>query len=74
MSKITLTTPEGDRFRQVKAAAANNPLDGLTLAQALQYIEDNVTNFASAKTALKHLTKLVFVLYAQQEVERKRKG
>ena len=60
-NSVTASTPEGDAFRQTQAAAANNPLDALTLAQALAWIDGNVTDLQSARTALKHLTKLIFL-------------
>lgn len=38
----------------------NNPLADLTFKQADTWIDSNVTNIASAKTALKHIVKLIY--------------
>ncbi len=66
-NKIRVSTAEGkaarDDRRDAKAGAA---LDGLTYPQAEAWIETNVTSLATAKTALKQLTKLVFMLQADQ--------
>jgi hypothetical protein len=70
-NQVSVTSTEGDAFRQTQTAANNNPLNGLTLAQALTYIDNNVTDLASARTALKHLTRLVFLLRAEYERGRK---
>ncbi len=61
---IQISTSQGNAARQAKADAGTNPVDGLTLAQALTYLQNNVTDLASAKVYLAHLTKLVFVLRA----------
>ena len=42
-NNVSVSTPEGDAFRQTQAAATNNPLDNLTLSQALTWIDTNVT-------------------------------
>ena len=64
-AKVSITTPAGDTLRQTQAAAAT-PLDDLTLPQALTWIDANVNNLADARTALKHLARLVFVLKAKR--------
>jgi len=68
-NRVTITTAEGDTLRQSKQTAqtAGNPLDRLTLAQALSWIDGNVNDLTSARTALKHLAKLVFVLRAEAQ-------
>jgi hypothetical protein len=68
--QVVVKTPEGDRLRQDQAAAVNNPLESLTLAQALTWVDANVNDLASARTALKHLARLVFILRAQHNVRR----
>lgn len=40
----------------------NHVYANMTAKQAEQWIEDNVTNLASAKTALKHLVKMLIYL------------
>jgi hypothetical protein len=60
-SKVVIKTPQGDQLRQDKLAAANNPLDGLTLTQALTWVDANVSDLASARSALKQIVKLIFV-------------
>ncbi len=66
---IQISTPEGNALRQAKTDAGTNPIDNLTLAQALAYLQNNVTDLNSAKVYLAHLTKLVFILRA--ELQRK---
>ncbi len=61
---IQITTPAGEAARKAKTDAGTNPIDNLTLAQALTYLQNNVTDLPSAKMYLAHLTKLVFVLRA----------
>lgn len=56
------TTPEGDQLRQAQNDAGTNPIDSLTLAQALTYLQANVTDLPSAKTYIGLLTRLVFIL------------
>ncbi len=68
-TKVTITTPAGDALRADQAAAASNPFDGITLAQALTWVDNNVTDLASAKVALKQIVKALFML--KREVERK---
>jgi hypothetical protein len=68
MTKVTITTTQGDKLRADQAAAASNPLNNLTLAQALTWIDSNLTDLASAKVALKQIVKALFML--QREVER----
>jgi hypothetical protein len=64
---VSVTTVQGDALRQAKAAAGTNPLDGLTMTQALAFIDANVTDLPSARTALKHLVKLILILRADFE-------
>ena len=66
-SHVSITTTEGETLReaQLTAQAAGNPLDSLTLADALLWIDTNVADLASAIDALKHLAKLLFVLHAE---------
>lgn len=61
---IQVQTSEGQAARQSKTDAGTNPIANLTLAQALNYLSTNVTDLASAKTYLGHLTKVVFVMAA----------
>ncbi len=68
-NKVTITTPQGDALRTDQAAAGSNPLDKITLAQALTWVDANVTDLASAKVALKQIVKALFML--KREVERK---
>jgi hypothetical protein len=63
--QVTVSTHEGTALRQAQIAAAGNPLDGLTLPQALTWIDSNVSDLASARTTLKHLVKLIFVIKAE---------
>ncbi len=65
--QVSITTTEGDALReaQLTSQAAGNPLDNLTLAQALTWIDSNVADLASTADALKHLAKLLFVLRAE---------
>ena len=58
---LQTTTPEGDAIRQAQTDAGINPIDSLTLAQALTYLQNNVIDLASAKVYLGLLTKLVFI-------------
>jgi hypothetical protein len=55
------TTPEGQAQRQAQADAGTNPFDALTLVQALAWIDANVTDLASARTALKQAAKMIFI-------------
>lgn len=55
------STPKGDALRTAKTQAGANPIDNITLQQALTYLNANVTDLASAKTYLRELTKKVFV-------------
>jgi len=64
-NSVTISTAAGDAFRQTQSAAANNPLDSLTLSQALTFIDTNVTDLNSARQVLKHLTKLIFLQRAE---------
>jgi hypothetical protein len=69
MIRITIKTPQGDAFRADQAVAADNPLQGLTLAQALAWIEANPADPVSLQEALKQVLKSLFML--QREIERK---
>jgi hypothetical protein len=42
-----------------KTESGTNPLDNLTVAQALAWIDANVTDLASARTALKQVVKVL---------------
>jgi hypothetical protein len=66
-SRVSITTTEGETLRQAQQTAqtTGNPLDSLTLAQALAWIDTNVADLASARAALKHLAKLLFVMRAE---------
>jgi len=66
-NKVAISSDAGENLRQAKAAATSNPLDGLNLTQALAYLDANVTDVATARTALKNIVKLVFVLQASHE-------
>lgn len=69
--KVKVTSGPGDEYRTAKAQAGINPLDGLTVAQALSWVDSNVTDLPSAKVAMKHIIKALFVLRA--EVKRLKK-
>lgn len=56
------STPKGDALRTAKTQAGTNPLDGLTVTQALTWIDSNVTDLPSARTALKQMVKTLFIL------------
>ncbi len=58
---LQTTTPEGDAIRQAQTDAGANPISALTLAQALAYLQTNVTDLPTAKVYLGHLTKLLFI-------------
>lgn len=58
---VTFTNASGDALRTAKTQAGTNPLDGLTLAQIDAWIVANVTDLASAKTALRQMAKLVAI-------------
>lgn len=69
---VTVSTVQGDTLRQARTAAGTNPLDGLTMVQALAFIDANVTDLPSARNALKHLVKLILILRA--DLERTKSG
>jgi len=48
--------------RAVLSTVKTSFLNGLTIAQAETYIDDNVTDLASAKVVLKKMAKLILVL------------
>ncbi len=69
--QITITTPEGDALRQAQQAAAGNPIDNLTLPDALSWIDANVVDLPSARAALKQMAKILFVLRAEIRRDRR---
>jgi hypothetical protein len=69
-NQVSVTTAAGESKRQATTDAGTHPLDSLTLAQALAWIDANVNNLADARAAFKHLTKLVFVLRAELRRQR----
>ena len=69
---VTVTTNEGNALRQARTAAGTNPLDNLTMAQALAWIDANVTDLPSARNALKHLVKLILIL--RNDLDRTKSG
>jgi hypothetical protein len=71
-NQVSVTTSEGDALRQSQQAGTSNPLDTLTLAQALTWIDANVTDLNSARLALKQLAKLLFILRADVQREKSR--
>lgn len=58
---IQITSTQGDAVRTAQTQAGANPLDGLTVTQALAWIDANVTDLATAKTALKQMVKVIFI-------------
>jgi hypothetical protein len=60
-NRVTITTQEGDDVRLAQTQAGTNPINSLTLTQALAYLQSNVTDLPSARVYLAHLTKLVFI-------------
>jgi hypothetical protein len=69
---VTVTTAQGDALRQARTAVGSNPIDNLTMAQALAWVDANVTDLPSARNALKHLVKLILILRA--DLERTKSG
>ncbi len=69
-NRVTITTSDGDTLRQSQQAAAANPIETMTLADALAWIDANVVDLPSARAALKHLAKTLFVLRAQVQRDR----
>lgn len=69
---VTVSTVEGDALRQARSAAGTNPLDNLTMAQALAWVDANVTDLPSARNALKHLLKIILILRA--DLDRTKSG
>ena len=69
-NSATISTPEGDAFRQIQSTAINTPLDNLTLPQALAWIDANVTDLSTTRDALKYLVRLIYL--QQAEMARKR--
>ena len=60
-----VATPEAKATAELKADAVLANLRTKTPAQAAQYVEDNVTDLASAKKFLKVLAKIIVVLAKQ---------
>ena len=58
---IQITTNTGDSIRTAQTQAGANPLDNLTVTQALAWIDANVTDLASARTGMKHMVKYLFI-------------
>lgn len=58
---IQLSTNTGDAVRAAQTQAGANPLDNLTVTQALAWIDANVTDLASARTGMKHMVKYLFI-------------
>lgn len=58
---IQITTNTGNAIRTAQSQAGANPLDGLTVTQALAWIDANVTDLASARTGMKHMVKYLFI-------------
>jgi hypothetical protein len=70
-----MTSPEGDARRQAVADAGPNLLDMMTLSQALDWIDANVTNLATAIVALKHVVRYLFIVERRlDELEAQSKG
>ena len=69
---VTVSTPQGNALRQAKTDAGTNPLDNLTLPQATAWIDANVTDLPSARTALKNLVKLILIL--RNDLDRTKSG
>ncbi len=55
----TAYTNEKQEFLAKQEERLNNTLVNLTFGQAEKYIDDNVTNIASAKTVLKKIVRLI---------------
>lgn len=58
---IQITTTSGDAVRAAQTQAGANPLENLTVTQALAWIDANVTDLASARTGMKHIVKYLFI-------------
>lgn len=58
---LTVTTNAGDAVRAAQTQAGANPLENLTVTQALAWIDANVTDLASARTGMKHIVKYLFI-------------
>ncbi len=71
-NRVTITTSESDSLRQAQQAAATNPIDNLTLADALNWIDSNVVDLPSARAALKQIVKVLLILRAQVQRDRLR--
>jgi hypothetical protein len=60
---LSLTNPAEAKRNAAKAEAAlADVLANLTPAQAVQYVEDNVTTLASAKTVMKIMVRILVAL------------
>lgn len=64
-NKVHISTAEGAAARADKQAAAGGALEGITYPQAEQWLETNVTSLATAKTALKHIVRMLFIQQAE---------
>jgi hypothetical protein len=64
-NKVKVSTGDAAKLAADQVTATNagaNPIAGITLQQALNYLDNNVTTAAAAIVYLKHLTKFVFLL------------
>lgn len=68
--RVTVSSDSGQKLRQIDRQGQPNPLSDLTAA--LAWIDSNVTDVASARVALKHLTRLIHRIAA--DVERGKDG
>lgn len=59
---LNISSATGDEIRAAEQQAGANPIAGMTLTQALAWIDANVTNLATAIVALKHVTRYLFVV------------
>ncbi len=71
-NQVQITTSEGNTLRQAQQASSGNPIESLTLPEALAWIDSNVIDLVSARAALKHVAKTLFVLRAEIQRERQR--
>lgn len=62
---LQVSTPEGQAVRTASTQTGSTPLDGMTVSQVDAWINANVTDLASAKTALRIIGKLLFLIFAQ---------
>ncbi len=64
---VRVATQAGVKLRQTQAVLASNPLIELTLPQTQQWMDENVTDLASAVRGLKFMAEAMFLLRAQLE-------